>query len=202
MLLVRMRWLLALLMAGYAVASTTASGQSLFDAVASGDKQGTERALGSGANVDSRAADQATPLIAATLANKPSIVELLLSKGADVTARNSGGFTPLHAAAYVGSATIARQLIAKGAPLDDAQNKAGVTPLMVAGEENHADVAELLIAQGADPGHPEIHGYLPITRALWKGNRDIVHLYKQHGVTCPPVNILGGEEWHQKCLND
>jgi ankyrin repeat protein len=184
------------------MASTAVAGQLLFDAVASGDTQGIEQALSSGADVDSRAADQATPLINATLGNQPSIVELLLSKGADVTARNSGGFTPLHAAAYVGSATIARQLIAKGARLDDANNKAGVTPLMVAGEENHADVAELLIAQGANPSHPEIHGYLPITRALWKGNKDIVHLYKQHGVACPPVNILGGEEWHQKCLSD
>jgi uncharacterized protein len=202
MLVVGMRWFLALLMAGSAVGSASASGQSLFDAIATGDKQGTEQALGSGVNVDSRAADQATPLIAATLANQASIVELLLSKGADVTARNSGGFTPLHAAAYVGSATIARQLLAKGAPLEDAGNKAGVTPLMVAGETNHADVAELLIAQGANPSHPEIHGYLPITRALWKGNRDIVHLYKQHGVTCPPVNILGSEEWYQKCLSD
>jgi ankyrin repeat protein len=184
------------------MASTAASAQSLFDAIASGDTQAVERALGSGSNVDSRAADQATPLIAATLANQPSMVELLLKKGADVNARNSGGFTPLHAAAYVGSAAIAGELLAKGAELEDADNKAGVTPLMVAGEENHADVVELLIAKGANPGHPEIHGYLPITRALWKGNKDIVHLYKQHGVACPPVNILGSEEWHQKCLSD
>ncbi|KQV19984.1 hypothetical protein ASC97_28875 [Rhizobium sp. Root1203] len=197
-----MRWLLALLMAGFAMASTVALGQPLFDAVASGDTQAVAQALASGSNVDSRAADQATPLIVATLANQPSMVELLLSKGADVKARNSGGFTPLHAAAYVGSASIARQLLAKSAPLDDAKNKAGVTPLMVAGEENHADVAKLLIAQGADPRHPEIHGYLPITRALWKGNADIVHLYKQHGVTCPPVNILGGDAWYQKCMSD
>ena len=189
-------------MAGYVVASAAASGQSLFDAVASGDLQAVEQALRSGSDVNSRADDQATPLIAAVLGNQPSVVELLLRKGADVTARNSGGFTPLHAAAYVGSTAMARQLLAKGAVLDDADNKAGVTPLMVAGEENHTDVAELLLAQGADPRHPEIHGYLPIARALWKGNIDIVHLYKQHGVVCPPVNVLGGDEWYQKCLND
>ncbi|MBM7045992.1 ankyrin repeat domain-containing protein [Rhizobium lusitanum] len=197
-----MQWLLALPIAGLAMATTAASGQSLFDAVASGDTHSVEQALAGGADVDGRAADQATPLIAAALDSQPSIVELLLSKGADVTARNSGGFTPLHAAAYAGSATIARQLLAKGAPLDDADNKAGVTPLMVAGEQDHADVAELLIVEGADPRHPEIHGYLPITRALWKGNKDIVHLYKQHGVICPPVNILGSEDWYQKCLSD
>ncbi|MGO6670047.1 ankyrin repeat domain-containing protein [Rhizobium ruizarguesonis] len=197
-----MRWLLALPMAGLAMASPAASAQSLFDVVASGDRHALKQALAGGAKVDDRAADQATPLIAAALGNQPDIVELLLSKGADVTARNSGGFTPLHAAAYAGNAAIAQQLLAKGASLDDAENKAGVTPLMVAGEQDHGDVAELLIAKGADPAHPEIHGYLPITRALWKGNKDIVHLYKQHGVTCPPAKILGGEEWYQKCLND
>ena len=41
---------------------------------------------------------------------------------------------------------------------------------MVAGEQNHLAVAEFLIARGADVSHPEIHGYLPITRALFKGN--------------------------------
>jgi uncharacterized protein len=201
-----MRWLLALTLAlalaGFAVGSPAAAEQQLFDAVASGDTGAVERALGSGADVNSRAPDQATPLIVAVLSNRPSMVELLLTKGASIGARNSGGFTALHAAAYIGSSPIAKLLLAKGAPLDDANNKAGVTPLMVAGEQNHVDVAELLIAQGADPGHPEIHGYLPITRALWKGNKDIVHLYKQRGVKCPPLNVVGGDEWYQKCLSD
>jgi uncharacterized protein len=201
MLILEMRWLLALPIAGFAMASPAVSAQSLFDAVASGDTQAVEHALADGAEVDARAADQATPLIAAALANKPSVVELLLRKGADVSARNSGGFTPLHAAAYAGSAPIALQLLAKGAALDDAENKAGVTPLMVAGEQDHIDVAKLLIAEGADIRHPEIHGYLPITRALWKGNKDIVHLYKEHGVTCPPAKVLGSEDWYQKCLS-
>jgi ankyrin repeat protein len=126
---------------------------------------------------------------------------LLLAKGADIQARNSGGFTALHAAAYAGSVPIAKLLLQKGAVLEDAENKAGVTPMMVAGEQNQLAVVELLIAQGADPRRPEIHGYLPITRALWKGNKDIVRLYKQHGVSCPPVNILGGDDWYQKCLS-
>ncbi len=181
-------------------ATPAAADDPLFDAVAIGDVIAVEQVLASGANVDSRARDQATPLINAALANRPAIVEVLLSKGADVRARNAGGFTSLHAAAYAGSLEVAKLLLKKGAPLDDTANKAGVTPLMVAGEENHADVAEFLIAQGADLGHPEIHGYLPITRALWKGNSEIVRLFKRHGATCPPAAILGSEEWHQKCL--
>ena len=171
----------------------------MFDAVAAGDKAAVEQALANGASVDSRASDRATPLIAAALANQTVIAEALLDKGADVMARNSGGFTPLHAAANAGSVPIAKLLLDKGAVLDDADNKAGVTPLMVAGERNHLELAEFLLAKGADVNHPEIHGYLPITRALWKGNKDIVRLYKGHGAACPSAQILGGEKWYQQC---
>ena len=180
-------------------ATTAAAGDSLFDAVAAGDKAAVEQALAHGASVDSRARDQATPLMAAALANQTVIVEALLDKGANVMARNSGGFTALHAAANAGSVPIAKLLLDRGAVLDDSENKAGVTPLMVAGEGDHLELAEFLLAKGADANHPEIHGYLPITRAIFKGNKDIVRLYKSHGVACPSAKILGGEEWYQQC---
>jgi uncharacterized protein len=176
------------------------AGTPLFDKIEVGDVAGVEQLLASGAAVNDRARDGATPLIAAALSDRPAIAELLISKGADIMARNSGGFTPLHAAAYSGSLATAKLLLEKGAVLDDAANKAGVTPMMVAGEENRLAVAEFLIAKGADVSHPEIHGYLPITRALWKGNKDIVRLYKEHGATCPPAKILGAEDWSRQCL--
>ena len=184
-----MRGLLILFVLAFA-ATNAAAGDVLFDAIAAGDKAGVEQALASGADVDSRARDQATLLIAAALDDQPAIAELLLSKGADVMARNSGGFTPLHAAAFSGSLPIAKLLLEKGAVLDDAANKAGVTPLLVAGEENHVELAEFLIAKGADVNHPEGHGYMPTTRAFWKGNTDIIRLFKRHGATCQ-AKILG-----------
>jgi ankyrin repeat protein len=193
-----MRGLLAVL-ALVLAATAAASGDPLFDAVAAGDRAAVENALAAGASVDGRASDQATPLMAAALANQTAIVEALLSKGANVMARNSGGFTPLHAAAYGGSVPIAKLLLDKGAALDEADNKAGVTPLMVAGEQNHLELAEFLLAKGADVNHPEIHGYLPITRAIFKGNKDIVRLYKSHGAACPSAKILGGKDWYQQC---
>ncbi|BAV46469.1 hypothetical protein MesoLj113a_34410 [Mesorhizobium sp. 113-1-2] len=184
-----MRGLLTLIVLAFA-ATNAAAGNTLFDAIAAGDKAGVERALASGADVDSRARDQATLLIAAALDNQLEIAELLLGKGADVMARNSGGFTPLHAAAFSGSLPIAKLLLEKGAVLDDAANKAGATPLLVAGEENHLELAEFLIAKGADVNHPEGHGYMPTTRAFWKGNTDIIRLFKRHGATCQ-TKILG-----------
>jgi ankyrin repeat protein len=194
-----MRGLLAMVVLASAVA--TAAADPLFDAVAAGDPAAVQRALAGGAEVDSRARDQATPLIDAALADQPDIAELLIGKGADVMARNSGGFTPLHAAAYSGSLPIAKLLLEHGAVLDDAANKAGATPMMVAGEENHLDVTEFLISKGADVSHPEVHGYAPISRALWKGNTDIVRLYKRHGATCQnPKTINDTEENYKRCI--
>jgi ankyrin repeat protein len=184
-----MRGLLTLCVLAF-VASRADAAEVLFDAIAAGDKAAVEQALAGGADVESRMRDQGTPLIAAALDDQLAIAEFLLSKGADVMARNSGGFTPLHAAAFSGSLPIAKLLLQQGAVLEDSGNKSGVTPLVVAGEENHVELAEFLIEQGADVNHAEGHGYWPITRAFWKGNTDMIKLFKRHGATCQ-TKVLG-----------
>lgn len=180
-------------------AAAAAAGDPLFDAVSAGNTVAVEQFLTSGADVNSRTPDQATPLINAALENQLAVAELLIHRNADVMARNSGGFTPLHAAAFSGSLPISKLLLDHGAILDDASNKAGVTPLMVAGEENHVPLAEFFLAKGADVTHAEVHGYAPITRAMWKGNFDIVRLFKRHGVACPPASVLGAASY-AKCM--
>lgn len=184
------------------LAATAVAADPLFDAVAKGDRTAVEQALAAGAIVDSRARDEATPLINAALGGQQAIAELLIGKGADIMARNSGGFTPLHAAAYSGSLSIAKLLLDHGSVLDDSANKAGVTPLMVAGEQDHSDLVEFLIARGADVMHPEVHGYTPITRAFWKGNEDIVRLYKRHGASCQTPDASNDtEENYRRCMS-
>jgi uncharacterized protein len=177
--------LIALMMPALAVA-----GEPLFDAAASGDAAAIERLLASGAAVDSRDRDQATPLIAAALGGQVDAAKLLLAKGADVMARNSGGFTALHAAAYSGSVPVAVLLLDNKADRDDAANKAGAAPLFVAAETNHPGVVGLLISRGADVSRPESHGFSALTRAFWKGHKDMVRLLKRHGLTCqsPPLD--------------
>jgi ankyrin repeat protein len=193
-----MRGLLASVALGF-MATVAAAGNSLFEAVADGNVAAVEQLLVAGADVDSRERDQATPLIKAALEAQFDVAQLLITKGANVMARNSGGFTPLHAAAFSGSLPISKLLLHHGAALDDAANKAGVTPLMVAGEENHVALAAFLLSEGADVGHPEAHGYTPITRAIWKGNTDIVRLFKLHGARCPPASRIGEKEY-AKCM--
>ncbi|MBB3918768.1 ankyrin repeat protein [Rhizobium pisi] len=180
-------------------ATVAAAGDPLFDAVSAGNTVAVEQFLATGADVNSRSRDQATPLINAALENQLAVAELLIDRNADVMARNSGGFTPLHAAAFSGSVPISKLLLEHGAILDDASNKAGVTPLMVAGEENRVLLAEFFLAKGADVTHAEVHGYAPITRAMWKGNFDIVRLFKRHGVACPPASVLGADNY-AKCM--
>jgi ankyrin repeat protein len=182
--------ILVLLAAMFAAAVAIAK-EPLFEKVEAGDAASVKHLLASGVAVDSRARDGATPLIAAALSDQPAIAELLISKGADVMARNSGGFTPLHAAAYSGSLAVAKLLLEKGAVIEDAANKAGVTPLLVAVEENRVAMLELLIARGADVNRPESHGYTPVTRAGFKGHKDIIRVLKRHGAACPPAEMIG-----------
>jgi uncharacterized protein len=175
------------------------AGEPIFDAAISGDTTKIDILISSGTSVDTRAPDKATPLIAAALGGHFEAAKLLVGKGADVMARNSGGFTALHAAAYFGSVPIADLLLENGAVRDDANNKAGVAPLFVAVEMNHPEVVEFLIARGSDVRRPESHGYSPVTRAFWKGHKDMVRLLKRYGLVCqsPPLR----SDDYQECLD-
>ena len=177
---------------------TAFAGEPIFEAAAKGDVAAIEKLLASGTAVDSRDRDQATPLIAAALGGQVEAAKLLLSKGADVMARNSGGFTALHAAAYGGSAEVAALLLDNKAARDDTANKAGVTPLFAAAEMNHPEIVELLVAKGANASQKESHGYLPTTRALWKGHVDMVRLLKRHGVMCQEDKLEPSQ--YKQCL--
>jgi ankyrin repeat protein len=190
----------ALAVAAVMLPMVAVAGEPLFDAVNAGDTAGIERLLSKGADVNSRDRDRATPLVAAALSDHPTAAKVLLAKGADAMARNSGGFTPLHAAAYSGSVAVAQLLLESGASLEDAANKAGATPLMLAAEENRFAVIELLISQGADASRPDIHGYTPLTRAFWRGHKDIVRMLKRHGATCQSADVLGAEALRQQCI--
>lgn len=51
---------------------------------------------------------------------------------------------------------------------------------------------ELLIARGADVNRPEsLHRYTPVTRAGFKGHRDITRVLQRHGAACPPAEVIG-----------
>lgn len=193
-----MIWLLVMIIG--ILASAEGHAGPLFDAAGQGDLAAVEKLLGEGFDVDERGRNDETPLIAAALADETAIAEFLIARGADVMARNQGGLTPLHAAAYAGSAEVAELLLDEGADLEDKANISGATPLMLAAEENRVAVAGLLIERGADLTIPDRDGFTPLTQAWAKQRTEMVRLLKQHGATCQPVEFLGSEDYHRRCL--
>ena len=194
-----MRWLLALVVGTVGLAELSHAG-ALNEAAGRRDAVAVDQLLQAGADVNARGRNDETPLMAAALAGDTTIAEVLLEHGADVMARNRGGLTPLHAAAYAGSAEVARMLLEHGAELEDRENVAGATPLIVAAEENSVEVVELLIETGADVSAVDRDGFSALTQAWAKQHMDVVRLLKQHGATCQPVDVLGTEDYHRRCV--
>lgn len=148
---------------------------------------------------DARDENGETPLILAILEGHVEVAELLIEQGADISARNEGGFTPLHAAAYVGDVETAEQLLVSGADVNDQDNKAGVSPLSVAAEEGQVAVARVLVEHGAELEAGDQNGYTALTRALWRGHRDVVAVLQQAGAVCQPVEVLE-EPAYSECV--
>ena len=182
------------------IVSASALAGPVHDAASQGNVAAIEALLAGGAEIDARDPGGETPLIRAILEGHADVAELLIADGADVMARNERGLTPLHAAAYSGSAELTQLLLDHGAELEDTANVSGATPLMLAAEENHVAVAELLLVRGADLSIPDREGATPLTQAWAKQRNEMVRLLKRHGATCQPVEFLGSEDYHRRCV--
>ena len=180
-------------------AGTIAFANPLHDAARDGDVEKVSGLIDEGAAMDVPGETGETPLILAILGGHPAVADLLIEKGADIGARNRGGFTALHAAAYISDIDTARKLLGKGANLNDQANKAGVTPLSVAAEEGQVRMARILVEHGADLEAGERNGYTPLSRALWRDQKEVVSLLRQSGATCQPAEILG-KPVHARCV--
>ena len=183
----------------FLVSSTVASAGLLHVAARDGDLEQVRALIDAGADLDAQGDNGETPLNTAILEGHVLVASLLIDRGADIQARNKGGFTPLHAAAYVNAVEIAEQLLSRGADVKDQMNKAGVTPLSVASEEGHPGLVKVLIDHGADLEAGERNGYTPLTRALWRGQKEVVALLQRSGAKCQPVEILE-EPAYSECV--
>ena len=181
------------------VSSTVAFAEPLHKATREGDLEQVRALIDAGADLDAQGDNGETPLNTAILEGHVLVAILLIDRGADIQARNKGGFTPLHAAAYANAIEIAEKLLSRGADVKDQMNKAGVTPLSVASEEGHPGLVKVLIDQGADLEAGERNGYTPLTRALWRGQNEVVALLQRSGAKCQPVEILE-EPAYSECV--
>ncbi len=183
----------------FLASSTVAFAGPLHEATRDGDREQVRALIDAGADLDAQGDNGETPLITAIIGGHVLVASLLIDRGADIQARNKGGFTPLHAAAYANVVEIAEKLLSRGADVKDQMNKAGVTPLSVASEEGHPGLVKVLIDHGADLEAGERNGYTPLTRALWRGQKEVVALLQKSGANCQPVEILE-EPAYSECV--
>ncbi|HSV52277.1 MAG TPA: ankyrin repeat domain-containing protein [Burkholderiaceae bacterium] len=97
--------------------------------------------------VESRTAQDESPLMLAALKNHLEIARKLIARGADV---NKTGWAPLHYAATHGHLEMIRLLLENHAYID-AESPNGTTPLMMAAHYGTPAAVKLLLEEGADP---------------------------------------------------
>ncbi len=131
-----------------------------------------------------------TPLLAATVEKRSSIVKLLLNKGADPNKATPFGITPLYMAVGNSDHSIVEQLLKHpniGASLNKFDINDQYTPLILAVNNNDSKTVNLLlqcdhIAESFSIPTKE-HGYLPLHLAIMENFTDIAMLLlNQHGI--------------------
>jgi ankyrin repeat protein len=200
------------------------SGQELWAAIESGDRDKIELLFSRGAHVNEKNKDGDTPLQWAMWRGRPDLVRLLISHGADYTifaassvgdmnrvkdilianpseanARERIYGTPLHLACAEGHKKVAALLISYGAEID-AREWRDETPLLWASQEGHIEVVELLISKGADVRQGNWEDMTPLHWASRKGHKEVAALLIDSGAD---VNALSGDnegEYIADCL--
>ena len=97
-------------------------------------------------NLETRNAQDESPLMMAALKGHTQLAKKLIDKGADV---NKTGWTPLHYAATQGHLEIIGMLLEHHAYID-AESPNGTTPLMMAAHYGTPAAVKLLLEAGAD----------------------------------------------------
>jgi hypothetical protein len=100
--------------------------------------------------VDLNANPGVTPLLMASSAGKPEIIDLLLANGANPNTVDPSGTSPLILAAFGGHTETVVSLLKAGADVN-ARTSDGTTALIEAARKRHADIVELLLMNDANP---------------------------------------------------
>jgi ankyrin repeat protein len=169
------------LIAATEIATLSASGSRLIDAVKAGDRATIRALVKNPAELTAVEADGTTSLHWAVRADDIETVRLLLAAGADVNAATRHGVTPLSLAAVNGSATVTGALLKAGAN-PNAVLIEGETILMTAARTGNADVLTLLVGAGADVHARE--GWFGETALMWAAAENhpaAVRVLVEHG---------------------
>ncbi|KAL3095847.1 hypothetical protein niasHS_005606 [Heterodera schachtii] len=139
-----------------------------------------------------------TPLLIATVGNKPEVAAVLLEKGADphqMSLRKINGDykyygTPLWVAASYGFLEVCRVLLEHGANVDLGL-EVGMTPLMIACDAGHIGIVTLLVENGASIEQTNSNGNTALMFASLAGHADVVRFLLDKGARTDTKNNSG-----------
>jgi len=120
----------------------------LIEGIKKNDMELITSALSQNADINSRNANEDSPLFLAISSGNRAIVELLIDNNADIEATDDQGYTSLHQAVLADEQEIIALLVKKGANLD-AKDIQGITPYML--EKQYRDRDEETLALLASP---------------------------------------------------
>ncbi|MCJ1249041.1 hypothetical protein MMC30_006263 [Trapelia coarctata] len=166
-------------------------GQTLWEAAATGNKNGVldQLATGSFADINHVQKRYGTPLCAACEGGNLEIAMIFIKRGADVNAMGGRFCVPIQAAAYAGSTELVQLLLGLDARVDI---PGGWThsPLQAAAERGDNDMVLMILNAGASVNSGGGALGLPLQGAASKGKFDIVSLLLDNGAE---INAEGGE---------
>jgi ankyrin repeat protein len=136
--------------------------------------------LRNGAEIDSKTAEGATPLMLAVTNDKTDAVKILLRYNPNVNIKTEYSETPLLAAVKNGNLEIAEALLRDSADIDLA-DKNGVTALHYASIYGYFYIADMLLYYNATKDVKSQDGTTPLMASIWSGYADIADLLIQNG---------------------
>ncbi len=132
-------------------------------------------------DVNVRGKDNETPLLAASLYNRPMIVQRLLYHGARVGVLDKQGCSPLSRACLQNHFTIVQMLLNAGATPNMRNYRCGHTPLAESCILNHDSIVKLLIQAGAEVNAVNYHGSTPLLLAVKAGPLNTIYTLLKNG---------------------
>ncbi|CEF49298.1 unnamed protein product [uncultured bacterium] len=157
---------------------------ALSHACMNGHAEVVQLLLDSGAKINHRDGEKATPLIWTAINKHPAAAQVLVTRGAKLELKDQEGNAALHEACFgnieAGSLEIVNLLVAHGATVD-LLNRDRETPLQMASAGGLRDVVQYLSECGANINHVNKYGCTPLVQAMRCNHPGVVEMLLRLG---------------------